>query len=236
MTINNNPLVSVVIPVYNGELYLNDALTSLQAQTYRRFQAIVVDDGSTDRTAEIAKSFREAQYLFQENAGPGPARNRGIRIAKGDFFTFLDSDDIWPEHRLRTQIEFMSEQPDVAFAVGRCKTFIQRGFSKPAWVDEAALQGQQIGYFPGTLMATRNAFNTVGFFNPHFRVGEGAEWFVRAKESGLPMAVIDEVLLHRRVHQSNLTHQGDQINSNILLALKESMDRKRKRKIDSEAE
>ena len=227
----SDPKVSVIIPVYNGELYLEEALKSVFDQAYPHLEVVLVDDGSTDRSAEIAHSFPGIRYLSQTNQGPGAARNAGISIADGDLITFLDSDDVWPVDRIRTQVDFMFGNPDIGFAFGRCLAFLEPDTVKPPWLTVDALSGRQVGYFPGTLVVTKKAWNAVGGFNPKLRVGEGAEWFIRAKESQIPMKVIDEVLLHRRIHSSNLTYQGDQINLNILEALKNSIDRKRQKKL-----
>ena len=223
-----SPLVSDIIPVYNGELYLAEAIGSVFSQTYRHVEVVVVDDGSTDRSSHIARSFGEVRCIYQQNLGVAAARNTGVSAAKADLLTFLDADDLWPPGRLRAQVAHFLEHPHIGFAFGRCRAFLEPGVPKPGWLDPDALEGKQIGYFPGTLLATRSALQTVGTFNPSYRVGEGAEWYVRAQESGVPMAVIDEVLLLRRIHRCNLTHQGEGINSSILQALKESLDRKRR--------
>ena len=222
------PLIGVVVPVNNGELYLEDALRSVFSQTYRQFEVIVVDDGSRDRSSQIARSFEEARLIRQTNQGVAAARNTGISAAQADLLTFLDSDDTWPPDRLRIQVDFLLEHPDVGFTIGRYRNFLEPGTPRPQWLDEAALKEEQTGYFPGTLIVRRATLETVGLFNPDYRVGEGAEWFVRAKETNVPMAILDDVLLHRRIHGSNLTRQARLVNSSILQALKESLDRKRK--------
>ena len=103
------PLVSVIIPVYNGERYLEAALKSVIEQDYCPIEIIVVDDGSTDKSAEIAKYFKEIQYIFQSNKGPGPAnaRNTGIRAVKGEYIAFLDADDIWMPNKLSIQMNYL---------------------------------------------------------------------------------------------------------------------------------
>lgn len=226
----NHPLVSVVIPVYNGEQYLEEALRSVFNQSYSPLEVVMVNDGSTDRSADIAGSFAGLRYLAQTNQGPAAARNAALSLVTGGLITFLDADDVWPENRVRTQVDFMIDNPGVGFAFGRCLAFLEPGTAKPPWLSTEALEGKQVGYFPGTLVITREALDTIGGFDPKLRVGEGAEWFIRAKESQIPMKVIDEVVLHRRIHRSNLTHQGDLINLNILGALKRSLDRKRQSK------
>ena len=93
----NKPLVSVIIPVYNAERYLAEAIESVLAQTYRPIEVIIVDDGSTDSSADIAKRYNSlVRYFFQPNSGLAAARNKGISQAKGSFFAFLDVTDPEP--------------------------------------------------------------------------------------------------------------------------------------------
>ncbi|PJA94745.1 hypothetical protein CO130_02855, partial [Candidatus Jorgensenbacteria bacterium CG_4_9_14_3_um_filter_38_10] len=91
---DSNPLVSIIIPAYNAEKYIQRALESALAQTYKDIEIIVIDDGSTDKTAEIIKTYQDPRiiYFFQKNQGQGPARNNGIKKSQGEYITFLDAD------------------------------------------------------------------------------------------------------------------------------------------------
>ena len=108
----NSPLVSVISPAWNCEKTLKNTLESVFAQTYRPFECILIDDGSTDTTATVAKSFPELNYHYQKNAGAAAARNAGIQIAKGEFIAFLDADDFWHRDKLAILIEAFSELPE----------------------------------------------------------------------------------------------------------------------------
>lgn len=109
----SRPLISAVIPVYNGELFLSETLDSVFAQTYASIEVIVVDDGSKDNSAEIVARYKPAiKYFWQENGGPGRARNAGIRAASGDYIAFLDHDDIWLPEKLEVQAEVASRHPE----------------------------------------------------------------------------------------------------------------------------
>src|ERR1700749_2501984 len=99
----NNKLISVVIPVYNGGQYLSSAVDSVLAQTYRPIEIVVVDDGSTDNTAKIAKSYRDVIYVHQENRGNAAARNTGLAHCKGELISLLDADDYWPANKSEIQ-------------------------------------------------------------------------------------------------------------------------------------
>ena len=108
--------VSVVVPLYNKEPYVLRALESIAAQTFPEFEVIVVDDGSTDRGAEVAESFRDARFrvIRQKNAGPAGARNRGVAEARGDLIAFLDGDDCWRPEYLSRATGVLSERPTVS--------------------------------------------------------------------------------------------------------------------------
>ena len=103
----NSPLVSTIIPVFNGERLLPEALDSVFRQDYRPIEVIVVDDGSTDGTSLVARSCPEVRYLYQSNQGLGAARNAGIAAACGEFIAFLDADDIWLPRKLSSQMNFL---------------------------------------------------------------------------------------------------------------------------------
>src|SRR5262245_10754564 len=105
MTAPSPPLVSCIVPVYNGEAFLGEALASIRAQRHRPIEILVVDDGSTDGTAAVVMAADAGiRYMRQDNAGGAAARNRGIGMARGTFVAFLDADDLWPPEKLERQI------------------------------------------------------------------------------------------------------------------------------------
>ena len=111
--------ISVVIPAYNAAGTIGRALDSVIAQTHPAREIIVVDDGSTDRTAQIVSEYGgRVEYLYQDNAGPGAARNAGIRAARGEWIAFLDADDEWLPHRLALQVDLLGRHPDLAWVTG----------------------------------------------------------------------------------------------------------------------
>ncbi|WP_254568468.1 glycosyltransferase family 2 protein [Oscillatoria sp. HE19RPO] len=121
-------LISVIVPVYNLEQYIVDTIQSVLAQTYKHFELIVIDDGSTDRTAEICESFDEPKLklIRQKNKGANAARNAGLRIAQGDYIAFLDGDDLWLPEKLAKHIEHLEQSPEVGIS-----------YSQSAFIDEA---------------------------------------------------------------------------------------------------
>lgn len=222
------PLASVVVPVYNGERFLAEALDSCLVQDYEPFEVIVVDDGSTDDTARIAKRYARVQYVFQRNRGLPAPYNSGIAVAQGELIAFLDADDLWPSDRLTLQVGYHLEHPDVGYTVGRHRAFLEPGVTRPVWLRERFLTADEVGYFPGTLMARKDVFEAIGGFRERYRGAAGADWFVRAKDAGIRKAILPHRLLYRRIHESNMSSgESKHLNANILRILKESLDRGR---------
>lgn len=112
------PVISVVIPAYNIEQYIGRSIESALNQTAPPHEIIVIDDGSTDNTAEVIKKYESVKYIYQENVGVSAARNRGIEEAKGDWIAFLDADDEWMEDKLKLQIEILQSNPCLMWVMG----------------------------------------------------------------------------------------------------------------------
>lgn len=109
----SGPLVSVVIPAYNSERFVDEAIESVLSQSHQRIEVIVVDDGSTDGTAARVRAYGDrVRYFHQANAGVGTARNRGLAIATGDYIAFLDGDDVWQPEKLEVQLEIAARNPE----------------------------------------------------------------------------------------------------------------------------
>lgn len=222
------PTVSVVIPVFNGARHLAEAIGSVRAQSCRAAEILVVDDGSTDASADIAASFSEVTLLRQANAGVSAARNAGIAASMGECVAFLDADDVWTPSKLATHIHYHSAHPETDFSVAHMHYFVTGRSDTPAWLSPDCLGTENVGYLPSNLFATRRALERIGGFDPQFRVGEGAEWFARAKDFGAHAAILPEVLLLRRVHPDNVSNNLARVRSGVLHGLKASIDRQRR--------
>ena len=117
----NNPLVSVVMSVYNGEKYLREAIESILSQTYKNFEFIIIDDGSKDKSLKIINSYNDLRiklYINDENKGLIFSLNRGIDVAKGKYIVRMDADDISLKERLELQVEYMEKNQDIALSGG----------------------------------------------------------------------------------------------------------------------
>ncbi|MGH7801949.1 MAG: glycosyltransferase family 2 protein [Thermodesulfobacteriota bacterium] len=229
--LENEPLVSVIIPVYNGVRYLADAIESVLAQTYRPAEVIVVDDGSTDGSANIAKVYTSVRYYFQPNKGVGAARNSGVDLARGAFFAFLDADDIWIKDKLYSQMETFNADTTLDMVFGQVEQFLSPELDENK-KSTTNYSGEIIpGYIAGTLLIKRESFFRAGYFATNWRVGEFIDWYTKAIEQGLKSCTIPGVVMKRRIHNDNTVLRERNSRTDYVRILKASLDRRRKGKV-----
>ena len=228
----NRPLVSVVVPVYNGERYLASALKSILEQDYRPLEVIVVDDGSADDTAKIAHSYGNVRYIYQPNQGPSAARNAGISAARGEFIAFLDADDVWAPGKLSLQMNHLIEHPEVGYTLARERVFLEPEASSPHWLSEDFLLEDHVTATPSTWVVRRIVFDQVGTFDPGYGTVEDMEWLARAKDANIQSFIMPETLLYRRVHRSNLSARAQDHLSKMLKIARGSVGRRRQQEME----
>ena len=222
-------LVSCIIPAYNGERFLAEALGSIAAQTHRQHEIIVVDDGSTDATAAVAHACAGVRYVRQENAGGAAARNRGIGMAGGAFVAFLDADDRWHPEKLERQVARFAARPELDISLAHVQNF----WMEEVAADAADLRGHRRtrplpGYTAGTLLVRRSLFSRVGLFAGQMRHGDQTEWFLRARGLGTISEVLPDILLERRLHGGNASrHFADASRTQYLELVKGVLERRR---------
>jgi glycosyltransferase involved in cell wall biosynthesis len=220
--------VSVLIPAFNAERYLGEAIESALAQTHTPFELIVVDDGSSDGTAEAALAFGKAvRYSRQEHQGVGAARNRCVELARGDHLAFLDADDRWDPRKLECQLAAMwsDSRPDIVLS--RVRQFVSPDL--PA-VEAARIRcppTSQPGYLPGAMLASREVFERVGLFRTDVHFGEFMDWMARSRDLGLRQLMLDDIMLWRRLHDANLSVRRRDRRGDFAHVLKASLDRRR---------
>jgi len=226
-----NRKVSVIISVYNGENYLKEAILSALEQDYKEKEIIVVNDGSQDRTKEILQEFEnQISIITQENKGLGAGRNTAIRFSTGDYLAFLDHDDLWEKTKLSKQMKEMALlEKDNPLIFSQAQQFICSHLNeeerKKISVNESVLPG----YIAGTLLISRERFDQIGYFLEKKQVGEFIDWYLRALEKNVPIVLLYDVTLYRRVHQNNMGRQKDLYKqTDYLKILKASLDRRRK--------
>jgi glycosyltransferase involved in cell wall biosynthesis len=221
------PLVSVVIIVRNGERFLASAIESVRAQDYRPLEVVVVDGHSSDSTRAIAASYPDVRLIAQAGRGVADAYNVGIAAARGELIAFLSHDDLWTEDKLATQVRYLREHPDVQYCVARVKFFLESGSSPPPGFKPELLTGDHVGYVMETLVARREVFRTVGGFDGALSVSNDTDWFARAKDAGVAMAVVPRVLLMKRLHGENLTGNAGVVQRELMDVIKHSLRRQR---------
>jgi glycosyltransferase involved in cell wall biosynthesis len=216
--------VSVVIPAYNAKLYLTKAVESVKRQQCEPIEIIIIDDGSTDGTLELAGSLQGVRCVRQTNLGAAAARNAGVIEAKGDFLAFLDADDLWADGKLAAQLAVLREDPTIQLVAGRVEEFYADNTQPISQRD-----GQHWGdraYTIGAMLLRRSDFWKVGLFDPGLRFGEFMDWRSRALALGLRELVLDQVVLRRRIHDQNTTRLAQDHKSHYLATIRAHLRRK----------
>ena len=215
----------MIIPVWNGERFLAEAIESVLSQTYPPHEVIVVDDGSTDGSKDVAKRFGvSVKYYFQERSGAAAARNRGADLAEGDFIAFLDADDIWVKDKLAWQMKSFEDHPELDMVFGNVRQF----HSRASGIVDSEESEIIPGYVPGTMVIKRDSFFRAGKFSTQWRVGEFIDWYSRAEEIGLKSLLLPSVILMRRIHDSNMGIRERASRVDYVKIVKASLDRRRK--------
>ena len=205
--------VSVVIPTYNRQEFLADAINSVLSQTIKPFEIIVIDDGSTDASEDVLKKYGDQIKLIrQENSGVSVARNVGIKAAHGSLIAFLDSDDMWLPGKLERELEFFERDlnlalvhSDVFLVSDNVRTRPRAGRERFSGSCYAEFFSESPA-FPilSTVIVRASALRRVGYFDERLRTSEDIDLWLRVSRAHL-FAFITEPLVLRRIHGQNLT-------------------------------
>lgn len=200
--------VSCIIPVFNGARYLGEAIGSVLRQTSPVAEVIVVDDGSSDESVEVAGAYGGAvRCIAQPHRGVSAARNRGVAAATQPLLAFLDADDLFLPQKTARQLERFAARPELAMCAAQALNF----WSPDLRADERAHDPQMETPVPralGTWMVRRELFDAVGGFDEAMPVSQDVDWNIRAQASGARIETLPEVLLRRRLHGANTTRQA----------------------------
>jgi len=226
------PIVSVVIPVYNGERYLGETIQSVLDQTYRNFELIVVDDGSTDGSAAVAKRFGEAvRYMSRPNGGVCKARNTGMAAARGSYLAFLDQDDLWLPEKLAVQVAYLEGHQEVGAVYCQCEVIGKAKWGRSVYYSEP-MKDDVVGIMKGPyLLMTATMFRTevlrkIGGFEESF-IGAGTEdvdLTLRFKAAA-QVAYLPTTLARYRVHSTNSSNNDPVLLHNHGIYLRKAWDR-----------
>jgi glycosyltransferase involved in cell wall biosynthesis len=215
--VTDGPAVTVVIPVRDGEAFLAEAVRSALHQTRPAAEVIVVDDGSSDGGAGVARGLG-VTVVDQPPLGPGAARNRGASHATTPLIAFLDGDDRMTTDRLELQERALAGDPDLDGALGLMRRFTSG--RPPTGDPEPCL-------LPSALLVRRQAFLDSGGFDPDLPAGEFVDWLTRCRQAGRRFAVLDAVVVERRAHDGNLTRDSQRVRAGYLAVARSAIDRHR---------
>ena len=210
-------LISVIIPCYNGEKFIAECVESVLQQTYPSFEVIVVNDGSTDKSADIIRRYTDARVtcFYKENGGLSSARNYGITKAKGEAIAFLDCDDTWHRKKLEKLVPYL-EGNDLVYS-----GFIERIEGEGAPVNKQKstsiplktklLTGNAISGSGSSVVVKHSALVSLGTFREDLAIGEDWELWTRVAWNNLKILRVDEPLVYIRVHQTSIQRTTDKI-------------------------
>jgi glycosyltransferase involved in cell wall biosynthesis len=225
-------LISVIVPVFNEERLLPEAIASIRRQDDARVEIVVVDDGSTDGTPELLERLRREpgaplRIVRQDNAGPGAARNAGAHAAHGEILAFLDADDLWSAGWLRTVRTLLAADPG-ALVVGH--TSVVRGADP--WRPDSGWNPPEppgLAFVFAAMALARATFEAIGGVDASLRFGEDLAFSMVARERGVPIVVVPETTHFYRLHGRNSVNGRSLKELNVMRVLHESLKRRASR-------
>ncbi|WP_436516314.1 glycosyltransferase family 2 protein [Ekhidna sp. To15] len=220
--------VSVIVPVYNGERFIEKCLESVLNQTYPASEIIVVNDGSTDSSFEIIESMPDITCINTENKGVAAARNTGIDHCKGDWISFIDQDDLWTANSMESKVTMTHQNPNTSLVIGKQKWFLDGLNSIPSWVKQEQMETELDGYLLGCSLIKKNLFETYGQFDSSFRFCSDFDWFFRLKDDGIEFKQVNDIVLMKRIHAENESRHAEESLKELSRAIFNSIKRKRK--------
>lgn len=218
-----SPTVSVIIPAYNQAQFINQAIESVLAQTFTDYEIIVVNDGSTDNTAQVLAAYGDhLQVITQANAGLSAARNSGLKVARGEFIAFLDSDDLWYSRMLATTVAYLQQNPEVDLVCGAWDLIDESGqvirpANKPsnfrARVRADLLRALATGnlFLVHALLIRKKCFACCGNFDTTLKAVEDWDLWTRMAIHGHKADVIDVPVARYRRHRANMTRDAQRM-------------------------
>jgi glycosyltransferase involved in cell wall biosynthesis len=217
-----------MIGAYNAAPYLGEAIESALGQDYEPIELIVVDDGSTDGTADVARSFAQAKVIQQENGGNGAARNRAVEHASGELYAFLDADDRFTPGKLSMQKAALDADPGLDMVFGHVREFFSPELDAETRASLRPPAAEPMPWTaPNLMLVRRESFQRVGPFTTEVRVGVTVDWFARAAEAGLRYVILPGVVLERRLHTQNNGLRESASRSQYLQVIRQAMERRR---------
>lgn len=219
--------VSVVVPVFNGARYLGEALQSLVDQTLPPAEIVVVDDGSTDGSADVAASFGDRlRVIRQDNRGVAAARNLGMSAASQRYIAWLDHDDIAMPQRLELQLAAFHADPAPDIVFGGMSQFVSPDLSEEARAQLRCDERIQPTPLPSCFMAPAAIFDKIGLLRTDTDA-TFVDWYLKAMENDLRIVFVPQLIARRRIHQGNQSYRNPQLRRDYIRLIKASLERRR---------
>ncbi len=220
----NQPLISVIMPVLNGQRFIAEAIASIHAQNYPNLEILVIDDGSTDNSAEIAKQMGAIVFKQTKNTGIAAARNRGLAAARGQLIAFLDADDLWVQNKLELQIKVLQKHPEIRVVTGFVEQFFMLSNRQPSIIKT---------FLPatGAALVRREVFDQIGVFDVTMTQSEDFDWFLRLREQSSGFVTLPQILLGYRLHDTNITSDLNAVRHWLLQAIHRRSKRQQNRMV-----
>lgn len=235
-----NPLVSIIMPAYNASAYIAEAIQSVLNQTWTNWELIIVDDGSTDDTLQIAQQFavqdNRIQVYYQSNQGVSSARNNALQYIQGDFVQYLDSDDVLDEEKISTHIHVIQENSltDLDITYGICYNLTNDGCKKETAMHElyknydnaidaqvAILENHFISFPYSTYLVPRTIVDKVGLWNSILNRAEDSEYMLRVLAEARSLRYVSESIFYYREVEGSLSRRtltSEQLFSEMIVA------------------
>lgn len=234
MISNKEVLVSVIIPVYNSESYLEETLASVLTQTYHNLEIIVIDDGSTDDSRYIISRFGAADKrvvsISQENAGVSNARNAGINLSHGDFIAFLDADDVWMPNNIEIKLlhiqsgDFGLVHSNAQIIDSESHSMDQILIGKEGnLLEDLLLWNGTCIPGPSSVVISKQVMDSIGGFDPRLSTAADMDYFIRVAKN-YRIGHVNEVSWNYRIHRSNMHSDIASMQQDILLVYKKALE------------
>ncbi len=220
--------ISVIIGAYNAEDTLAETLVSVLDQTLLPDEIIVVDDGSTDHTAQVAAAASNSiRVVRQNNRGAAAALNLGVKLATGDALGFVDADDLWERNKLAMQARALAEQPELDGTSGHVSTFLCPTNDQETNKRYRLPDGPEPCWLLGAMLLRRRCFERLEPFAENLWAGFFIDWYDRARAAGLVFGMIPNVLLYRRIRPGSLSHRSHKRDVAMVEMARRAIERRR---------
>ncbi len=214
-----DPLVSIVVPLYNGRNLIKKSLDSVVGQTYSNWELIIIDDGSTDDAADFIEShYPNAKVIRQNNAGVAAARNTGVRHSNGEIIAFLDQDDEWGDTKLKEQWDFLKQDPYCTFVTCNQRLICEEGVKLPANFSEKLMEEHR-SFVPSALLIRKQTLLYVNLFDETLEVSSDFDLIRKLRNANCKEGNVDKLLLKKWFHGKNESLNKPLLRSELLALL-----------------